>query len=106
MTGSKNSVMWCQLIFQFSTGITLKVIGDGLDSQQVTSLGQRMDVYQVQFLLPVSLDGMCNSLVCIKLLCILSVFIIIVHIQAKRGFAAEAVFVLFWREGTLEFVRR
>ena len=43
--------------------ITLKVMGDGLDSQQVTSLGHRMDVYQVQLLLPVSLDGMSNPFV-------------------------------------------
>ena len=60
MIGSDNIVMWCQLIFQFSARITLKVIGDGLDSWQVTSLGHRMDVYQVQLLLAVILDGMCN----------------------------------------------
>ena len=80
MIGSNNIVTQCQLIFQFSAGITLKVIGDGLDSRQVTSLGQRMYVYQVQLLLPVSLDGMCNSLVHIKLFRILSVYIIIVCI--------------------------
>ena len=80
MTGSDNIVMRCQLIFQFSAGITLKVMGDGLDSLQVTSLGHRMDVYQVQLLLPMSLDGMCNSLVCIKLFRLLSVFIIILCI--------------------------
>ena len=80
VTGLNNIVMWCQMIFQFYAGIILKVMGDGLDSRQVKSLGQRMDVYKVQLLLPVSLDDMCNSLVCIKLFCILSVFFIIVHI--------------------------
>ena len=60
MTGLKDIVMRCQLIFQFSAGITLKVLVNGLDSRQVTSLSHRMDVYQVQLLLAVSLDGMCN----------------------------------------------
>jgi len=55
-TGSKNIVMRCQLIFQSADGITQKVIQDGLDSRQVTSIGQRMDVYQVHLLLQVSLD--------------------------------------------------
>ena len=44
------------LIFPFSAGITLKVIGNELDSRQVTSLSHRMDVYQVQLLLAVSVD--------------------------------------------------
>ena len=51
MTGLKDIVMQCQLIFQSFAGITLKVMGDGLDSRQVTSLGHRMNVYQVQLLL-------------------------------------------------------
>ena len=55
MIVSDNIVTWCQLIFQFSAKITLKVIQDGLDSQQVTSLGQRLDVYHVHLLLLVSL---------------------------------------------------
>ena len=63
MTGLKDIVMWCQLIFQFSARITLKVIRNGLDSRQVTSLSHRMDVYQVQVLLAVCLDGMCNPFV-------------------------------------------
>ena len=60
ITGSNNIVTLCQLILQFSAGITMKVIGDGLVSRQVTSLGHRMDVYQVQLLLAVSVEGMCN----------------------------------------------
>ena len=50
ITGLKDIVLQCQLIFQFFAGITLKVMEDGLDSRQVTSLGHRMDVYQVQLL--------------------------------------------------------
>ena len=63
MTGLKDIVMRCQLIFQFSAGITLKVMGDGLDSRQVKSLSQRMDVYKVQLLLPVSLDEKTTHLI-------------------------------------------
>ena len=63
MTGLNNIVMRCQLIFQFSAGITLKVMGDGLDSRQVKSLSQRMDVYKVQLLLPVSLDEETTQLI-------------------------------------------
>ena len=63
MTGSENIVMQCQLIFQFFAVITLKVMGDGLDSWQDISIGHRMDVYQVQLLLTVRLDSMCNPFV-------------------------------------------
>ena len=59
-TGSQDNVMRCQIIFQFSAGITMKVIQDGLDSRQVTSLNQRIDVYQVLLLLAVSVD-ICNT---------------------------------------------
>jgi len=54
--GLKDIFMWCQMIFQFSAKITLRIIVDGLDLWQVTSLGHRMDVYQVQLLLAVSVD--------------------------------------------------
>ena len=60
VTGLNNIVMRCQLIIQFYARITMKVMGDGLDSWQDTSLGHRMDVYQVQLL---GLDGMCNPFV-------------------------------------------
>jgi len=55
--------MQCQLIFQFFAWITLKVIGYGLDSGKDSFLGHGMDVYQVQLLLLVSLDDMCNPFV-------------------------------------------
>ncbi len=61
--GYKIIVMWCQLIFQLFAVITLKVMGYGLNSRQDKSLGHRMDVYQVQLLLSVSLDDMCNPFV-------------------------------------------
>ncbi len=56
-------VMRYQLIFQLIAVITLKVMGYGLDSRQETSLGQRIKLYQVQLLLLVSLDNMCNPFV-------------------------------------------
>ena len=55
--------MQCQLIFQFFAGITLKVIGYELDSGKDSFLSHRMDVYQMQLLLLVSLDDMCNPFV-------------------------------------------
>ena len=61
--GKKNIIMRCQLICQLFAVITLKVMGYGLNLRQDKSLGHRMDVYQVQLLLSVSLDDMCNPFV-------------------------------------------
>ncbi len=56
-------VMRYQLIFQLIAVITLKVMDYGLNSRQDSLIGHRMDVYQVQLLLLVSLEDMCNPFV-------------------------------------------
>ena len=56
-------VMRYQLISQLIAVITLKVMGYGLDFWQDTSLGNRMELYQVQLLLSVSLEDVCNPFV-------------------------------------------
>ena len=43
MTDSKKNVTRCQLIFHFFARITLKVVENGLDSRQDSSLGHKMD---------------------------------------------------------------
>ena len=44
-SGSQNIVMIFHMIFQFYVEITMLIIWDGLDIEQVKFLGQKMDLY-------------------------------------------------------------
>ena len=48
-TGAKDIIMQCQKIVQSYAKITMRIIGDGFDLEQVKSLGHKMDVYQVHY---------------------------------------------------------
>ena len=50
--GEQNIVLQCQKIFQSYAKITMRIIGDGLDLEQVKILGHKMELYQVQLLVP------------------------------------------------------
>jgi hypothetical protein len=61
--GLNNMVMSYHLISQLIAVITLKVMGYGLNARQDTSLGHRMELFQVQLLLSVGLEDVCNPFI-------------------------------------------